>query len=64
METVERELETKEAENSQLNIENQQLRERIELVEGILRGNSTTLENSLSSTVRTKVDLSNSQQAK
>ena len=60
METIERDFEAKEAENSQLNIENQQLRERIELVEGILRGNSTTLENSLSSSVRTKVDLSNS----
>ena len=40
MEKVERELESKDAENIQLNVENQQLRERVELVEGILRNNS------------------------
>ena len=61
MESVERELESKEAENSQLNIENQQLRERVELVEGILKGNSSHIENSLSSSVRSKIDQSNSQ---
>lgn len=40
MEKVERDLESKDAENIQLNVENQQLRERVELVEGILRNNS------------------------
>jgi regulator of replication initiation timing len=41
MENVERDLESKEYENAELNIENQQLRERVELVEGILKGNSS-----------------------
>lgn len=41
MEHVERDLESKEYENAELNIENQQLRERVELVEGILKGNSS-----------------------
>ena len=40
MEKVERDLESKDAENIQLNVENQQLRERVELVDGILRNNS------------------------
>ena len=39
-EKINRELEDKEAENGQLQFENQQLRERLELVESILRNNS------------------------
>lgn len=59
MESVERELETKEEENSQLNIENQQLRERVELVEGILKGNSQQLESAVSPGVRSKMSTYN-----
>ena len=40
IEKVQRELEEKDAEGFQLNIENQALRERLELVEGILKNNS------------------------
>jgi len=39
-ERIERDLDQKDVENTQLNIENQQLRERVELVEGILKNNS------------------------
>lgn len=40
IEMVQRDLEEKDAEAFQLNIENQALRERLELVEGILKNNS------------------------
>ena len=40
IEKVQRELEEKDADGFQLNIENQALRERLELVEGILKNNS------------------------
>ena len=40
IEVVQRDLEEKEAEGFQFNIENQALRERLELVEGILKNNS------------------------
>ena len=40
IEKTERDLDQKDVENTQLNIENQQLRERVELVEGILKTNS------------------------
>ena len=49
MEKVERDLEHKDGENIQLNVENQQLRERVELVEGILRNNSDQLESMVTS---------------
>ena len=40
IEKIQRELEDKDGEGFQLNIENQALRERLELVEGILKNNS------------------------
>jgi regulator of replication initiation timing len=40
IERVQRDLEEKDAEGFQLNLENQALRERLELVEGILKANS------------------------
>lgn len=40
IEKIQRELEDKDGESFQLNIENQALRERLELVEGILKNNS------------------------
>ena len=59
MEKVERELESKDAENIQLNVENQQLRERVELVEGILRNNSDQLESMVSSKTKDNISASN-----
>lgn len=59
MEGVERDLERNEAENYQLNIENQHLRERLELVEGILKGNSAQLGTTVSSNLRSQIDRSN-----
>lgn len=41
IEAVQRDLEEKDAEAFQLNLENQGLRERLELVEGILKNNSS-----------------------
>ena len=41
-------MEEKDGENTQLNLENQQLRERVELVEGILKNNSAQLDDMLS----------------
>ena len=40
IEKIQRDLEEKDADGFQLNIENQALRERLELVEGILKNNS------------------------
>jgi hypothetical protein len=40
IERRDRDLDLKDVENTQLNIENQQLRERVELVEGILKTNN------------------------
>ncbi len=45
---ADRDMDNKEAENIQLNIENQQMRERLELVEGILKQNSHQVESMLS----------------
>ena len=49
------------AENSQLHIENQWLRERVELVEGILKNNSQQFDDLLSDPVKDKVDASNTE---
>lgn len=47
-------------ENTQLNLENQQLRERVELVEGILKTNSAQLDSLVSTDVKSEIDKSNS----
>ena len=44
LERVERDREGKDGENMQLSVENQQLRERVELMEGIMRSNNDQLE--------------------
>ena len=59
IEQVERNLDAKDGENTQLNIENQQLRERLELVEGILKANSHHLESMLSNKVKSDIAMSN-----
>lgn len=59
LEKIERDLDAKDVENTQLNIENQQLRERVELVEGILKNNSAQLSDMVSSDVRSEIDKSN-----
>ena len=61
VEKVERDLDNKDAENTQLNIENQQLRERLELVEGILKANSHHLESMLSQQTKTHLAMSNTE---
>lgn len=58
-EKMSRELEDKEADNVQLQFENQQLRERLELLENILKNNSNQLDNLLTSEVKSQVIDSN-----
>ena len=64
VDTVDRDLDNKEAENTQLNIENQQLRERLELVEGILKSNSHHLESMLSQKTKNQIAMSNTEYGK
>ena len=60
-EKVERELDNKEVENTTLNMENQALRERLELVEGILKANSHHLENMISTKTKNQIQMSNTE---
>ena len=59
IETVQRELEEKDAEAFQLNLENQALRERLELVEGILKNNSQDYNELVSEQIKNIMEESN-----
>jgi len=64
IEKVQRDLEERDAEGFQLNIENQALRERLELVEGILKANSNDYDELVSQQIKNIMDKSNSEYSK
>lgn len=64
IEKVQRELEEKDAEGFQLNIENQALRERLELVEGILKNNSQDYDELVSAQIKSIMERSNTEYGK
>lgn len=64
IEKVQRELEDKDAEGFQLNIENQALRERLELVEGILKNNSQDYDELVSAQIKSIMERSNTEYGK
>lgn len=63
-ERVQRELEGRDAEAFQLNIENQALRERLELVEGILKNNSHDYDDLVSQQIKAIMEKSNTEYGK
>ena len=64
IEKVQRDLEEKDAEGFQLQIENQALRERLELVEGILKNNSQDYDELVSAQIKTIMEKSNTEYGK
>lgn len=64
IEKVQRDLEDKDCEGFQLNIENQALRERLELVEGILKNNSHDYDELVSAQIKSIMEKSNSEYGK
>lgn len=58
-ERITRDLQEKDAENIQLQLENQQIRERLELVEQILKNNSNQLDTMVSQPVKQQIVESN-----
>ena len=64
IERVNRVLEDKDAEGFQLNIENQALRERLELVEGILKNNSQDYDELVSAQIKSIMERSNTEYGK
>lgn len=63
-ERVQRELEDRDAEAFQLNIESQALRERLELVEGILKNNSQDYDELVSQQIKAIMEKSNTEYGK
>ena len=64
IEKIQRELEDKDGEGFQLNIENQALRERLELVEGILKNNSQDYDELVSAQIKSIMEKSNNEYGK
>lgn len=64
IERVQRELEEKDGDGFQLNIENQALRERLELVEGILKNNSHDYDELVSAQIKNIMEKSNTEYGK
>jgi regulator of replication initiation timing len=64
IEKIQRELEDKDGESFQLNIENQALRERLELVEGILKNNSQDYDELVSAQIKSIMEKSNTEYGK
>ena len=64
IEKVQRDLEEKDAEGFQLQIENQALRERLELVEGILKNNSHDYDELVSAQIKSIMEKSNTEYGK
>ena len=64
IEKVQRDLEEKDADGFQLQIENQALRERLELVEGILKNNSQDYDELVSVQIKTIMEKSNTEYGK
>lgn len=63
IERIQRDLEEKDAEGFQLNFENQALRERLELVEGLLKGKSPEYDEQVSQQIKNIMEKSNNSTA-
>jgi hypothetical protein len=64
IEKVQREIDEKDADGFQLQIENQALRERLELVEGILKNNSQDYDELVSAQIKNIMERSNTEYGK